>query len=201
MAAIDWVVEHRNTDGLNIRVLNLSLGQADMSNYVDDYLSAAVERAWDAGIVVVVAAGNRGETQAHLDSSAIDPYVVAIGGAQHEVVVGADWIVPTWSAMGDGNRNPDIIAPGRSIASYRVPGSTIDTLVPEARYGTAEFLGCGTSQGAAVTSGVAAALVSLHPEVTPDQVKATIETRATNSGRPPTPEKATGSSTATRPSV
>ncbi len=31
VAAIDWVIEHRNTDGLNIRVLNLSLGQEDVT--------------------------------------------------------------------------------------------------------------------------------------------------------------------------
>ena len=81
VAAIDWVVEHHNTDGLNIRVLNLSLGQAGVTSHVGDALSAAVERAWDAGIVVVVAAGNRGATQGHLDSPAIDPYAISVGAS------------------------------------------------------------------------------------------------------------------------
>jgi serine protease AprX len=176
VAAIDWVVEHRNTDGLNIRVLNLSLGQAGVTNHVGDLLSAAVERAWDAGIVVVVAAGNRGETQDHLDSPAIDPYVISVGAME------STWFrrryrnsVPEWSALGDGNRNPDAVAPGRSIASYRVPGSAVDTAAPLARYGTDLFLGSGTSQAAAVTSGVVAALLQYHPELTPDQTKATLE--------------------------
>ena len=136
VAAIDWVVEHRNSDGLNIRVLNLSLGQAGVNNHIGDYLSAAVERAWDAGIVVVVAAGNRGETQNHLDSPAIDPYVISVGALEATLSSsGYQHAVPGWSATGNGLRNPDATAPGRSIASYRVPGSTIDTLVPEARYG------------------------------------------------------------------
>ncbi len=80
--------------------------------------------------------------------------------------------------MGNGSRNPDVIAPGRSIASYRVPGSTVDIAAPGARYGTSEFLGSGTSQSAAATSGLVAALLSNHPTLTPDQVKATIEYRA-----------------------
>ena len=80
VAAIDWVVEHRNTDGLNIRVLNLSLGLGGVEDHRGDLLSAAVERAWNAGIFVVVAAGNSGLSQKHVDSPAIDPYVLAVGG-------------------------------------------------------------------------------------------------------------------------
>ena len=179
VAAIDWVVEHRNTNGLNIRVLNLSLGQAGVSSHVGDLLSAAVERAWDAGIVVVVAAGNRGETQNHLDSPAIDPYVISVGALESTLGhYGYEHAVPDWSATGNGSRDPDAAAPGRSIASYRVPGSTIDNLVPQARYGTDFFLGSGTSQAAAVTSGVAAAMLQYHPEYTPDIVKAALEYRA-----------------------
>lgn len=180
VAAIDWVVEHRNTDGLNIRVLNLSLGQAGVTTHVGDYLSAAVERAWDAGIVVVVAAGNRGKTQKHLDSPAVDPYVISVGAVAPtpSYFYGYEGTVPAWSANGNGHRNPDAVAPGRSIASYRVPGSTIDNLIPGARYGDGLFLGSGTSQAAAVTSGVVAAMLHYHPEYTPDRVKATLEYRA-----------------------
>ncbi len=180
VAAIDWVVEHANTDGLNIRVLNLSLGQAGVSTHIGDHLSAAVERAWDAGIVVVVAAGNRGETQQHLDSPAIDPYVISVGAVDPTKLVGYGYQgpIPAWSATGNGHRDPDAAAPGRSIASYRVPGSTIDNLVPEARYGDDLFLGSGTSQAAAVTSGVVAAMLQYHPDYTPDRVKAALEYRA-----------------------
>ncbi len=175
VAAIDWVVEHRNTDGLNIRVLNLSLGQAGVADHVGDYLSAAVERAWDAGIFVVVAAGNSGDSQPHLDSPAIDPYVMAVGATDPASNGDKDMrVVPSWSAQGDGTRNPDAVIAGRSIASYRVPGSTVDVTAPSARYGTDLFLGSGTSQSAAVTSGLAAAIIGNHPTVTPDQVKATL---------------------------
>jgi serine protease AprX len=179
VAAIDWVVEHRNTDGLNIRVLNLSLGQEGVTTHVGDQLSAAVERAWDAGIVVVVAAGNDGDTQAHLDSPAISPHVLAVGAVNSDTNEDRrERRVTSWSGDGDGVRNPDLVGPGRSIASYRVPGSTIDLAAPAARHGDDLFRGSGTSQSAAVVSGVAAALLSEHPELTPDQVKDTIETRS-----------------------
>ncbi len=83
VAAIDWVVEHRNSDGLNIRVLNLSLGLAGVDDHRGDLLSAAVERAWDAGIFVVASAGNRGEAPGHVDSPAISPYVMAVGAGDN----------------------------------------------------------------------------------------------------------------------
>ena len=44
----------------NIRVINLSLGRPVYESYTQDPLCQAVEQAWNAGIVVVVAAGNDG---------------------------------------------------------------------------------------------------------------------------------------------
>src|SRR5579859_1501939 len=44
----------------NIRVMNLSLGRGVFESYTLDPLCQAVEQAWKAGIVVVVAAGNSG---------------------------------------------------------------------------------------------------------------------------------------------
>ena len=60
LAAIDWVVQHQNDNGMNIRVLNLSYGTDSNQSYVLDPLAYAAEQAWQHGIVVVVAAGNEG---------------------------------------------------------------------------------------------------------------------------------------------
>ena len=60
IAAIDWVVQHRNDNGLNIRVLNLSYGTDSAQPYEVDPLAYAVEQAWKAGIFVVAATGNAG---------------------------------------------------------------------------------------------------------------------------------------------
>src|SRR5919107_509650 len=61
MAAVDWVVAHRNDDPANpIRVLNLSYGTDSTQSWVSSPLSEAVENAYRAGISVVVASGNTG---------------------------------------------------------------------------------------------------------------------------------------------
>ena len=59
--AIDWAIAHRRE--FNIRVINLSLGAPVLQPYRDDPLCEAVERAVRAGIVVVAAAGNFGQTE------------------------------------------------------------------------------------------------------------------------------------------
>jgi serine protease AprX len=58
VAAIQRAIELKGQ--YNIRVLNLSLGRKVFESYTLDPLAQAVEQAWKAGIVVVVAAGNYG---------------------------------------------------------------------------------------------------------------------------------------------
>ena len=168
IAAIEWVVEHRDTDGLNIRVLNLSLGRDGVPSNVNDPLAAAVERAWDAGIVVVVAGGNRSNGSAGLDSPAVSPFVIATGALNGRAV--RDGVAP-WSSGGNDGRSPDLVAPGKSIVSLRVPGSTLDQENPQAIVDDRYVKGSGTSQAAAVMSGSVALLLSAHPTLSPDQVK------------------------------
>jgi serine protease AprX len=172
VAAIKWVVQHRYDGDLNIRVLNLSFGADPVSSYQRDDLAYAVERAWDAGIVVVVSGGNRGADSGGLSDPAYDPYVIAVGADNTQGTTDvSDDNVTDFSSRGDGSRNPDVVAPGKSIISLRVPGSYLDTQHPEARVGDLYFKGSGTSQAAAVVSGAAALLISQKPNRTPDRVK------------------------------
>jgi serine protease AprX len=172
IAGIDWVVQHRDRHGLNIRVLNLSFGTDGVQDYRVDPLAYAVEVAWRKGIVVVVAAGNEGFGSAKLNNPAYDPHVLAVGAADTAGTGShGDDTVPSWSSRGDGTRNPDLVAPGTSIVSLRDPGSAIDLTYPTARVGDRFFKGTGTSQAAAVVSGAAALVIQQHPGITPDQVK------------------------------
>jgi serine protease AprX len=171
IAAIDWVVEHQHDNGLNIRVLNLAFGVPGVASNVGDPLSAAVERAWGAGIVVVAAVGNRGNDAGGVDSPAVSPYVLAVGAVTRLDSRGWHDSIPSWTSGGNGVRDPDVLAPGRSIQSLRVPGSTLDVLNPNARVAERYFLGSGTSQSAAVVSGYVAGLLSLDSRLSPDQVK------------------------------
>jgi serine protease AprX len=173
IAAIDWVVANGHKNGLNVRVLNMSFGTDGLQSYVLDPLAYAAEQAWHAGVVVVVAAGNQGNTTARLDNPAIDPYVIAVGSNNaNGTATTADDVVSSFSNSGDGVRNPDLVAPGDRVVSLRDPGSYLDTQYPAGRIGDRLFRGSGTSQAAAVASGAAALLLSQRPDLTPDQVKA-----------------------------
>jgi serine protease AprX len=177
IAGIDWVVQHKNDNGLNIRVLNLSFGTDSSQSHLLDPLSHAVEQAWKAGIVVVVAAGNDGNADP-LRNPATNPYVIAVGSAEGMKADSASMeIVSDFSNCGvTGGRTVDLVTRGRSVLSLRTPGSMADTENPQARVAGRLFLGSGTSQAAAVVSGLAALLVDQHPGLSPDQVKSMLTT-------------------------
>jgi hypothetical protein len=181
IAAIDWVVQHRASDGLNIRVLNLSFGTDGTQSYLVDPLAYAVEVAWRRGIVVVVAAGNGGLDRTTLNNPAFDPYVIAVGADNTKGTDDPkDDVIPSWQSRGDATRHPDVVAPGKSIVSLRDPGSYVDEGNPTARLGTTArfFRGSGSSQAAAITSGAVATLLQQRPQLTPDQVKALLKQTA-----------------------
>jgi len=177
IAAIDWVVQHKNDNGLNIRVLNLSYGTDGTQDPSVDPLSFAVEQAWKAGIVVVVAAGNDG-AGVPLNNPATNPYVIAVGAADSagDRYTSND-SVATFSSCGT-SRTVDVVAPGRSIESLRVRNSVADLEHPDARITVRDdddrwylFKGSGSSQASAVVAGAAALIIDQRPGITPDQVK------------------------------
>ncbi|MDO9377969.1 MAG: S8 family serine peptidase [Nocardioidaceae bacterium] len=183
IAALDWVVAHRRDRGMNVRVVNLAYGTQSVQPWQVDPLARAVENAWNAGIVVVAAAGNDGLDAPSLLMPAVDPHVLAVGAVDHVGTAStADDVVADFSNGGSATRRPDVIAPGRSIVSLRVPGSYIDTFHPEGRVaGDATgrfFRGSGTSQATAVTAGEVALLLQARPSLTPDQVKALLRATA-----------------------
>jgi serine protease AprX len=179
IAAIDWVVQHRRDNGLNIRVLNLSYGTDSTQSWQTDPLSYAAEVAWRSGIVVVAATGNDGKGS-QLAMPAANPYILAVGASDHmDTATTADDKPAPFSTYAGGLRRPELVAPGLGITSLRNPGSNIDLLYPAARQGARYFRGSGSSQAAAVVSGSAALLLQQRPDLTPDQVKSLLKGSAT----------------------
>jgi serine protease AprX len=196
IAGLDWVVEHRDDNGMDVRVVNLSFGTSGLQDYQVDPLAAAVERAWHRGVVVVVSAGNEGKGSAGLTNPAIDPYVIAVGATSpstsllSSIATGATQAWSTWgspssasfSSRGTSARPVDVAAPGTSVVGLRAPGSFVDAEHPEGRVAadasTRLFRGSGTSQAAAVVSGAAALLLQADPTLTPDAVKAVLKATA-----------------------
>jgi serine protease AprX len=178
LLAIDYAVRYRRANGLDIRVITLAVGADNDSGYERAPLAYAVEQAWNAGIVVVAAAGNDGNSGKGLELPAADPFVLAVGGADTQGTADpSDDEVADWSSRGDGARNPDVIAPGSSIVSYRVPGSFIDQS-SQGRIGDTLQRGSGTSQAAAVAAGAAALLLERHRNWNPNQLKSALRETA-----------------------
>lgn len=175
IAAIQWVVSHRDEYG--IRVLNLSFGTDSSQAYQLDPLDRAVERAWEAGILVVMSAGNRGP-DGTISKPSDDPHVLTVGASDVRGTPGVtDDRVAPFSSRGptaDGVPKPDLVAPGITLVATRAAGSTIDTFRSEARIEAGYFKGTGTSQAAAIVSGVAALLFQADPSLTPDAAKAAL---------------------------
>ena len=179
IAGIDWVTQHAHDPGMNIRVINLSLGTNSMQNYQIDPLAHAAEVAWRHGIVVVVSTGNDGSATNTVADPAIDPYLLAVGADDPQgTVATSDDTVASFSQRGTGTRHADLVAPGTYVYGLLSPNSTLAQQNPNAVFGGRFLRGSGTSQAAAVTSGVVADLLSARPNLSPDQVKGILTSTA-----------------------
>jgi serine protease AprX len=173
IAAIQWAVSFKDQYG--IKVLNLSLGTDSTQSYKVDPLNYAVERAWAAGIVVVVSASNRGPGAGTISKPGDDPFVVTVGAVDDPGTPSIkDDNLPSFSSRGptaaDGLAKPDLVAPGAHLVSLSAPGSALATEFPSSMAAPYRR-GSGTSMATAVTSGAVALMLSAQPSMTPDRVK------------------------------
>ena len=181
----------------NIRVMNLSLGRPVFESYTLDPLCQAVEAAYQAGIVVVTAAGNYGRDNSRgtkgygtIASPGNDPYVITVGATNAKGTASPyDDSIASFSAKGptavDHIVKPDIVAPGNGVVS--VLASTQCTLFTQfnsthvLNY-SYDVLGgsgvngnymklSGTSMATPVVAGAVALMLQKDPTLTPDQVK------------------------------
>jgi serine protease AprX len=174
ISGIEFAIVHQHD--YNIRVLNLSLDSATPQSYKTDPLDAAVEAAWKHGIVVVAAAGNRGQSDNAVQfAPANDPYAITVGAVNENGTAspGDDFIAP-WSSRGttqDGFQKPDVYAPGAHIVSVLAPNSYFGQQCPTCVIAGQYIRTSGTSMAAPMISGLVADLLQARPGLTPDQVK------------------------------
>lgn len=135
VAAIDWMIANKTLH--NIRVANISLGAVAKDSYRNDPMCKAVRRAVNAGIVVVVSAGNKGKDAAgrklygSIGTPGIEPSAITVGAVNtYGTDARTDDTIATYSSRGptrgyvkdaqgvrryDNLIKPDIVAPGNKI--------------------------------------------------------------------------------------
>jgi serine protease AprX len=175
-------------------------------SYVNDPLCQAVEAAWNAGITVVVAAGNEGRNNTAgtkgygtILAPGNDPYVITVGAMKSMGTTSRnDDLVASYSSKGptliDHIVKPDLVAPGNLVISIQAAGSKLATSYPAnsvptwlyTNYGGANkpnsyFVLSGTSMSTPVASSAVASLLEKTPWLTPDQVKARLMKTASKS--------------------
>ena len=207
IAAIEKAIQLKSQ--YNIRVINLSLGRKVMESYQFDPMCQAVEQAWNAGIVVVVSAGNRGrdnsmKTKGYgtIASPGNDPFVITVGAMNDKKSVSrADDVITSFSSKGptllDRIAKPDLVAPGNEIIAAFSLNSGIGSLAPRnivaasfynvkgsSDPGNAYIRLSGTSMAAPMVSGAAALLLQKDPTLSPDAVKARLMKSASKSMPP-----------------
>ena len=183
---IEWVTANKDT--YNIRVLNLSLQATVNGPYWYDALNQAVMAAWDAGIVVVVAAGNNGPSPVSIMAPGNVPYVITVGALMPGAYTsdGVDTLARYSSAGPTESKfvKPDLLVPAsRTLAPlpYNSELSAHAGLASESaqmrlgKFKTHDPLGyyylSGTSMAAAEVSGLTALLLQTNPALTNNQVK------------------------------
>jgi serine protease AprX len=174
---LQFAVDHK--DDYNIRVVNLSLSSTEAESYRTDPLDAAVEAAHFSGIVVVAAAGNRGGAAGAAGyAPGNDPFAISVGAIDDRATSSRFDDLPTgWSTLGttqDGFAKPEIAAPGAHIVSTLAGGSAFSSACPACVVDNNYIRLGGTSMAAGVVSGVAALMLEIHPDWTPDEVKSTM---------------------------
>jgi serine protease AprX len=197
IAAIQRAIELKDT--YNIRIINLSLGRNVYESYTIDPLCQSVEAAWQAGILVVVAAGNSGRNYSlgtlgydTIQAPGNDPNVITVGATKtNGTDTRLDDTIASYSSKGptliDHIVKPDLVAPGNRIVSLQAPGAYLPTQYPVlgivgppiCNLGSCtagksgQYLRLsGTSMATPVVAGAAALMLQNDPTLTPDTIKA-----------------------------
>lgn len=181
LRGIDWVVKMKDT--LNIKVMNISVGTIpNVEKEECMVLVRAVESAWDAGLVVVVAAGNNGPNPMTVTTPGISRKVITVGASDDHLVPVSRNMKIHYSGRGPTQfcvKKPDVIAPGNNIVSCKIIKDLNSIALNECYTNKS-----GTSMATPIVSGSLALLIEKYPNISNVGVKMRLRERAVSEGLP-----------------
>lgn len=197
LAGLQWILD--NKEKYNIRVVNISVGATTKSETDESsMLVKGVNAVWDAGIVVVVAAGNNGPNPMSISIPGISRKVITVGSSDDNYTVEVfgnrkkDYSGrgPTTACI----KKPDIIAPGSSIVSCKVINRQKRYVSKNISNKGGESLNkttyemytikSGTSMSTPIVSGAIALLLSRYPNMNNRDIKLKLKTGTIDLGYP-----------------
>ena len=143
---MEWICMNHKKYG--IRIVNISVGMPvkNIENPDEDILVKKVEELWNAGLVVVVAAGNDGPAPHTITSPGTSRKVITVGTGTE---AGGEYS-GQGPVLGSCVCKPDIIAPATNILSCDNHGKSYKKR-------------SGTSMATPIVSGTIALLLSNEP--------------------------------------
>ncbi|BBF43870.1 alkaline serine protease [Lachnospiraceae bacterium KM106-2] len=184
LAALQWVIDHK--EEYNIRIVNISVGTTSNDGIDEESLLVkGVNAVWDAGVVVVVAAGNNGPKPKSISTPGISRKVITVGASDDDIPVeisggkSSDYSGrgPTFNCI----KKPDLVAPGSNIVSCNVQRNSF-SLFAQKHNNSMYTTKSGTSMATPIVSGAVALLLSKYPEMTPQEVKIRFKMSSTDLG-------------------
>lgn len=162
IAGIRWVL--RNRYQYNINIINISVGTTDGKQFDEnsDFVQT-VNELWDAGLVVVASAGNKGP----------EPYTISAPGNSRKIITVGYYSKHSNSSVGPTSlciKKPDVVTPGHQVQSCSnkyLNGQSYEKK-------------SGTSMATPIVSGSIALLLSKYPDLTPKEVKLRLKNSCTD---------------------
>ncbi len=173
-----WLFEN----GVDVLTTSLSFNKFDNADYYypyqmngrTTYITKTADSLVNKGVVFISSAGNNYEEDWHIIEAPADGFKVLTAGS-----VDKNSIHSFFSSCGptaDGRIKPDIVTPGEGVwvANY------LPKLKPEFSWSH------GTSLSAPIAAGIAALVLSAHPELTSNQVIEAIKKTSSYADKPDT---------------
>jgi len=155
-------------DRFNIKIMNISVGTLPHEgNEQEKELLKWVERAWDAGLVVIAAAGNLGPENGTITIPGVSKKIITVGSTlDKNYLNAAGKDTRNYSSRGptkDCILKPDLVAPGSAVISCNAHY--------QKKFQKNYTVKSGTSMSTPVVAGAIALLIDKYPSITNVEIK------------------------------